>query len=850
MAIADNFKTILERQQEVVSSLKAEVSALEKSDLVSENDLLKEELSATKTALEAANSSSLQLSAENKNLQEALYEQIYNEKMAILHTANRKLDLYFQAHLEGELNRLTQFEVAAKKRIDEMSTTLQENRVNLEDEIYEKLEELKSLLNQKITLVREELAQKTGAFSRNKEEEFAALREGQITEKELKGIIKKNNLESFIGLNIINKIGVFLLMIGVIAASQFTYFKLPDILKGIFAFSGGLVLLVAGELLNRRKANVFSLGLTSGGIAVLYIALALSYFQLEILEMYPALFLCILITLGAFVLSQRYNAQTIAAFALIGGYLPILSIAGSKLLVFSAMGYFIILNLLALLLSVKKKWLISSFIGFTLNVGASLYIMGLMFSARKYNASFGVYDLITLGYLTFAFVIYTLIPIAGTYFRGTKFKNAEIVLLGLNTAISALLMYIAFYVLRLEDFTGLLALIFAVIYLSLGKFIETRLVQEKNAQGLFYLTGFTFVVLIIPFQFGKMWLSLGWLVEGVALVTYGILREVKAFQKAGVVISGLCLAAFLFFDVLGDVEYLFAYKYFAITLGSVLILAAAAYKRCLAGNGVSLFKYGTVLNVWLFMMYIISKQLADVLAELFRNSYWQADYLIFALMIMVSYLLAYLIPRISLLSDFVMKGISLVIYSVALLSLFTLNGGKTPIRWYYYANEPVPLSLELMGALVLIIIGLLSILALRDLVLCLVLERKLGVEWYPLVISAYFVLILTQCLITQYHLAFTNAVISIIYVVTALSWIILGFVRRYALIRRFGLALAILAVAKLFLLDLSFLSQGGRIISYFSFGVTLLAISFVYQYFQRRLEIKGEVMPNEPKINL
>jgi uncharacterized membrane protein len=849
MAITDNFKTILERQQELVSSLKAEVSALEKSDLVSENDLLKEELLATKTALEAANSSNLQLSTENESLREALYEQIYNEKMAILHTADRKLDLYFQTHLEGELNRLTQFELTAKKRIAEMTMTLQENGVNLEDEIYGKLEELKNLLNQKITLVREELAQKTGAFSRNKEEEFAALREGQITEKELKGIIKKNNLESFIGLNIINKIGIFLLIIGVIAASQFTYFKLPDILKGIFAFSGGLVLLVAGELLNRRKANVFSLGLTSGGIAVLYIALALSYFQLEILEMYPALFLCILITLGAFVLSQRYNAQTIAAFALIGGYLPILSIAGSKLLVFSAMGYFIILNFLALLLSVKKKWLISSFIGFTLNVGASLYIMGLMFSARKYNASFGVHDLITLGYLTFAFVIYTLIPIVGTYFRGTKFKNADIVLLGLNTGISALLMYISFYVLRLEDFTGLLALIFAVIYLSLGRFIETRLAQEKNARLLFYLTGFTFVVLIIPFQFGKMWLSLGWLVEGVALVAYGILKEVRRFQKVGVFISGLCLAAFLFFDVLGAVEYLFAYKYFAITLGSVLILAAAAYKRCLAGTGVSLFKYGTVINVWFFMRYIISNQLADVLAESLRNSYWQADYLIFALMIVVSYLLAYLIPRISRLSDFVMKGISLVIYSVALLSLFTLNGGGTPIRWTY-ANGPVPLSLELMGALVLIIIGLLSILALRDLVLCLVLERKLGVEWYPLVISAYFVLILTQCLITQYHLAFTNAVISIIYVMTALSWIILGFIRRYALIRRFGLGLTILAVAKLFLLDLSFLSQGGRIISYFSFGVTLLAISFVYQYFQKKLEIKGEIMPNEPKINL
>jgi uncharacterized membrane protein len=43
-------------------------------------------------------------------------------------------------------------------------------------------------------------------------------------------------------------------------------------------------------------------------------------------------------------------------------------------------------------------------------------------------------------------------------------------------------------------------------------------------------------------------------------------------------------------------------------------------------------------------------------------------------------------------------------------------------------------------------------------------------------------------------------------------------------------------MAKLFLLDLSILSEGYRIISYFAFGIVLIAISFVYQYFSKRLE--------------
>jgi len=103
------------------------------------------------------------------------------------------------------------------------------------------------------------------------------------------------------------------------------------------------------------------------------------------------------------------------------------------------------------------------------------------------------------------------------------------------------------------------------------------------------------------------------------------------------------------------------------------------------------------------------------------------------------------------------------------------------------------------------------------------------------------VIILTQNLIAQFNLSFSNAAISIIYVLTALAWIVFGFARRYSLIRKFGLGLAILSVIKLFLIDLARLTQGFQIISYFALGITLIAISFIYQYFNKRLELNAEV---------
>jgi len=97
---------------------------------------------------------------------------------------------------------------------------------------------------------------------------------------------------------------------------------------------------------------------------------------------------------------------------------------------------------------------------------------------------------------------------------------------------------------------------------------------------------------------------------------------------------------------------------------------------------------------------------------------------------------------------------------------------------------------------------------------------------------------LTQNLIVQYNMAFTSIALSIIYVIASLLWIIFGFVKRFVFMRRFGLCLSVLAIAKLFLLDLPGLTDGHRIVSYFAFGATLLGISFVYQYFSKHFTLK------------
>ncbi len=66
-----------------------------------------------------------------------------------------------------------------------------------------------------------------------------------------------------------------------------------------------------------------------------------------------------------------------------------------------------------------------------------------------------------------------------------------------------------------------------------------------------------------------------------------------------------------------------------------------------------------------------------------------------------------------------------------------------------------------------------------------------------------------------------------------------GFWRRSAFLRWQGLVLLAIAIGKVFLVDMSELSQGYRIVSFLGLGALLLAVSFVYQRDWLNLRVQG-----------
>lgn len=77
-----------------------------------------------------------------------------------------------------------------------------------------------------------------------------------------------------------------------------------------------------------------------------------------------------------------------------------------------------------------------------------------------------------------------------------------------------------------------------------------------------------------------------------------------------------------------------------------------------------------------------------------------------------------------------------------------------------------------------------------------------------------------------------SVAISLFWLVYAIALVVAGFWRRYKWVRIGGVSLLLIAILKLFFIDLWSLGQLYRIVASISLGAVLLGISFLYQKYR------------------
>lgn len=839
MDIHQSLDAIRKRHQEILQEYDRVLLEVKDLDVLQENQVLRKELTEAAARYDEIGKKYRQVAQDNQQLTLSLKEQILDEKFNILKVSREKLRTYFASTQKEHEDRLTSTEKQTMAEIDNIKkASLKNLDVELEA-VTGELADYAARLREVIRCRREEFNAAANDRASLYNRQLAELEQEPVSPEVIRQRLKQNEIEMKIGLNWVNKLGIILILFGVGAAAKYSFATwFNDYMKGALIFLLGGLLLATGEWFYRKGKDTFATGLLGGGIAVLYCGIFYSYFLLKIIGLSTGLGLSALVTVTGVALAVRYRSQTICALGLIGGYLPFFSYVMSIGLVgdayYSAMGYLFMLNLAVMLVSFRQKWSKVNYVSMVFHLPALVYlvfgaasaVIGIVYSV----ASFATYLGIILAY-----------PLS--YRQGLG--RGGVILLGVNTVASCTIIYSLFGVAGWSEYNGLLALGFCLIYTALGSLVSRIMPSEKYTTFLFYSVALSFAVLMVPFQFGVRWMSLGWLVEGIALIGYGLRKGEPRLEKSGLLIFAFCLASFYLVDWLGYLPFVqqplyFDWKYFAVIAGMVLV--TRTYLADLAANGstrygrhwdkIHLFKYFTIGNVWIYLGYLSGR----IFDYFMIDGYYGHFYRLVVLAI-ITLVMAYCLPRVPLLRDKVVYYFSLGLYLVALLICV-------------YINLTIPLLAELPGSetagyvalAILAAYNLLGLLVLREVVPAVLQQHYLNFEIYPLVMLVFLLGNITAFLTVQFQLENTNLAFSLIYLFTALAAIKYGFIRKFVYCRRVGLGLSLLATTKLFIFDLAFLTSLYRIFAYFCFGFVLLGISYLYQHLKggREDRVDGE----------
>jgi len=167
----------------------------------------------------------------------------------------------------------------------------------------------------------------------------------------------RSDLEKFIGENLISKIGILVLIIGVGIGVKFAIDNgwVSPLMRVLLSYLVGIVLIGFAARLKAKYHN-FSAVLLSGGIAILYFVTYFAYAYYSLIGQTAAFGLMVVFTIATVAAALIYDRQVIAHVGLVGAYsVPFLlsNRSGNYLFLFA---YMAIINAGILAISVKKYW--------------------------------------------------------------------------------------------------------------------------------------------------------------------------------------------------------------------------------------------------------------------------------------------------------------------------------------------------------------------------------------------------------------------------------------------------------------------------------------------------------------
>ena len=349
-----------------------------------------------------------------------------------------------------------------------------------------------------------------------------------------------NNLEKFIGENLISKIGILILVIGVGLGAKYAIDNelispLGRVIAGYLI--GGVLLGFAIRL--RAKFKNYSAVLLSGAMAIFYF---LTYFAATYYGFIPigvAFALMVFFTVFTVLAAINYDQPIIAHLGLVGAYgVPFLlgDENGDARVLFLYIG---LLNIGVLAISFLRNWrslFVLSFI-FSWLIFSSWIFWDYRYPEDWYTATLTIFGFFLIFYGT---------ALAYKLVKKEAFKIGNVWLILAN----AFLFYGYGFGLIGEiefgsNYLGLFTLGNAILHFGVSLFIARQKLGDKSLLYLVIALVLIFLTMTIPVQLEGNWVTILWAAEALVLFWIGRSLAIRFYERMSYFLMGLAFVSLL-----------------------------------------------------------------------------------------------------------------------------------------------------------------------------------------------------------------------------------------------------------------------------------------------------------------
>lgn len=682
------------------------------------------------------------------------------------------------------------------------------------------------------------------------------------------------DLERFIGENLINKIGILILVLGI---SYFVKFAIDKnwigepARVGVGILAGGIVMLVAHKL--RLNYKAFSSVLVAGAISIFYFTIVVAFHDYHLFSQTVAFIIMVVITAFSAFISVSYDRMELAALTLIGGFAAPFMVStgsGNYVVLFS---YITILNVGILLIAYYKKW------GF---INLLSYIFTVILFGGWVITIIGPEKAPYLGALIFGFVFYLifiLMNIVNNIKTKTSFSNTQLSILVSNT----FLFYAAGIVIfenSWPQYKGMFTLLLGIFNFCFAWLLYKKLDMDQKVIYILIGLTLTFVTLAIPIQFNGNYITLFWAAEAVLLMWLARKSKIENFRFGSVIVHMLMFISLVmdWGQIYSQNDSLIIIANRAFLTGAFAVASFIALLKVLKQDSGSYKALGLIFNVESYVKFI---QLFVVLLiyivgfiELRYQtfSYLESAYAVYSLIALyhllfsVAVIQLYCIGKSQIAQKIgsIMGSINIIVF-ILFFSLFAYNEVEA------YISAEIASKFAYWLHFALLVAALYTAMQVYKMNSKMILTEFRGKSFLPWIVVIFLVYLasselmlnalalslnpITQEDITAAHqlIKYTNYTDQNLYSVLAnrnittvsnqiiktgfpILWgiiafllLILGIKKQLKNIRIAALILLGITIVKLFIYDIRNASETGKIIAFILLGVLILVISFVYQ---------------------